>query len=104
MAMPNQAIQLYQKLVKEFGMPECPTLMNMGHVWYETPEEMAGDPDSPVSTAVFRPLSSDAVAQKMADYASGWLSSVLKQQPEPPASDPVARLQRVIKQAPKRTR
>jgi len=102
--MSNEAVQLYQKLVKEFGMPECPTLMNMGHVWYETPEEMGGDPDSPVSTAVFRPLSGDAVAKKMADYASGWLSSQLKQQPEPPAAEPVARLQQILRLAPRRSR
>ncbi|MCB9936231.1 MAG: hypothetical protein H6840_11130 [Planctomycetes bacterium] len=97
--MPNEAVQLYQKLVKEFGMPECPTLMNMGHVWYETPEEMGGDPDSPVSTAVFRPLSNEGVARKMADYASAWLASFITSEPQPPAAEPVARLQQIIKLA-----
>lgn len=102
--MPDEAVQLYQKLVKEFGMPECPTLMNMGHVWYETPEELGGDPDSPISTAVFRPLSNEAAAQKMADHASSWLSGFIRQEPEPPAPDPVARLRQIVQLAGKRPR
>ncbi|MCZ7607969.1 MAG: hypothetical protein M5U25_18290 [Planctomycetota bacterium] len=102
--MADEAAQLYQKLVKEFGMPECPTLMNMGHVWYETPEELGGDPDSPISTAVFRPLSNQAAAQKMADHASSWLASFVRNEPSAPATEPVARLQQIIKLAGSRRR
>ncbi|MCA8911936.1 MAG: hypothetical protein KDB82_09540 [Planctomycetes bacterium] len=98
--MPNEAIQIYQKLVKDHGMPECPTLMNMGHMWYETPEEVDGGAGDPVSTAVFRPLQDAQAAAKMAAYASEWLKKKVppENEPEPPAADPAARLQQIIRQ------
>ena len=96
--MPNEAIQIYQKLVKDHGMPECPTLMNMGHMWYETPDEVNSDADDPVSTAVFRPLPEAEAASKMAAYATDWFRQKQPTEPEPPATDPTARLQQIISQ------
>lgn len=96
--MPNEAFKIYEKLIKDHGMPECPTLMNMGHMWYETPEEVGGDGDDPVSTAVFRPLQESQAAAKMAEYAAEWLKQKGSSEPKPPAKDPAARLQQILGQ------
>jgi hypothetical protein len=99
-----EAAKLYQRLVKEFGMPECRTLMALGNQWYEAPEGMSDDPNEAISTAVFRLLSEDDYAAIMARHASQWCATFIapKKENPPPAKDPVERLKQVITQAGKR--
>ena len=92
--MPSEAVQLYQKLVKDCGMPECKVLMQLGDQWYQTPEEVADDPNEAISTAVFRVLPADELAQIMADHAFEWAKSFAPS--ETPAADPIQRLQQVV--------
>ncbi|MCB9895903.1 MAG: hypothetical protein H6839_15760 [Planctomycetes bacterium] len=98
--MSTDAIQLYQKLVKDHGMPECKTLMQLGNQWYETPEEANSDPNEAISTAVFRLLPQDQLAKVMADHAFKWAATFAGgAKPDP---DPVKRLQQVVALAGKR--
>lgn len=98
--MPNEAAELYQKLVKDHGMPECKTLMQLGNQWYQTPEDVNDDPNEAVSTAVFRMLPPDEMARIMADHAFEWAKSFAPS--ETPAEEPVKRLQQVVALAAKR--
>ena len=98
--MANEAAKLYQKLVKDHGMPECKTLMQLGEQWYETPEAVNDDPNEAVSTAVFRMLPADQMAQVMADHAFKW--AVTFAPDAKPDADPLKRLQQVVALAAKR--
>jgi hypothetical protein len=99
-----EAAKLYQRLVKEFGMPECRTLMVLGNQWYEAPEGVNDDPNEAVSTAVFRLLPEHESAAIMARYASQWCATFIAPNKEDPApsSEPNTRLNQVITQASKR--
>jgi hypothetical protein len=88
----SEAADIYLELVKQHGMPESPTLMEMGGMWYETPEEVDTDADDPVGTAVFKPLPPDVAAGVMADYAADWAKSFF--QGDLPA-DPIAKLKAI---------
>lgn len=83
------AANIYLELVRHHGMPECPTLMEMNGLWYQTPEDVDTDTDDPVGTAVFKPLQPAEAATLMADYAAEWAKAFF--QGELPA-EPVARL------------
>lgn len=102
--MSKEAAELYRKLVSEHGMPESKSLMEMGGMWYMIPEEVSTDPDEPVSTAVFRPLSPEQTAAAMALHASEWALTFVKpeNEQEPRSSEPVTRLKQVISEAGRR--
>jgi hypothetical protein len=97
-----EAAKLYQRLVKEFGMPECRTLMALGNQWYEAPDGVSDDPNEAISTAVFRLLSEDDYSAIMAKHASQWCATFVKSENPSPAKDPVTRLNQVIAHAGKR--
>lgn len=85
----TDAPAIYLKLVKDHGMPECPTLLEMNNIWYETPDEVDTDANDPLGTNVFRPLPPDVAAKLMADYATQWAGRFYKGDlPD----EPVARL------------
>ena len=100
--MANEASQLYQKLVKDHGMPECKTLMQLGDHWYETPEQDGGDPDEAISTAVFRIMQPAEYAQVMAKHSATWAKTFAGAAPT--NADPVATLKQVIELATKRSK
>jgi hypothetical protein len=102
--MPKEAAQLYRKLIDEHGMPESQSLMEMGGVWYLIPEEVNANPDEPVSTGVFRPLSPEQAAAAMALHASEWALTFVKPEAEsePRSNEPVTRLKQVIREAARR--
>jgi hypothetical protein len=100
----GEAAKLYHRLVKEFGMPECRTLMVLGNQWYEAPEGVNDDPNEAISTAVFRLLPEHESDALMARYASQWCATFIAPSKENPApsSEPITRLRQVIAQAGKR--
>ena len=102
--MSKEAADLYRKLIAEHGMPESKSLTDMGGMWYLIPEEMSGDPDEPVSTAVFRPLSPEQAAAAMALHASEWALTFVQpeNEQEPRSNEPLTRLQQVINEASRR--
>ncbi|MBZ0136190.1 MAG: hypothetical protein K8I27_07450 [Planctomycetes bacterium] len=99
--MTKEAADLYRKLVTEHGMPESNSLSEMGGNWYLIPEELSTDPDQPVSTAVFRPLTPEQTAAAMALHASEWALTFVKpeNEQEPRSKDPLARLKQVLREA-----
>ena len=102
--MSKEAAELYRKLVTEHGMPESKSLMEMGGMWYLIPEEMSADPDEPVSTAVFKPLTPEQAAAAMALHASEWALTFVRpdNEQEPRSSEAVTRLKQVIREAARR--
>lgn len=102
--MSKEAADLYRKLITEHGMPENKSLSEMGDMWYLIPEEMSSDPDEPVSTAVFRPLTPEQAAAAMALHASEWALTFVQpeNEHEPRSSEPVTRLKQVINEAARR--
>jgi hypothetical protein len=95
----SEAPKLYQRLVKEFGMPECKTLMQLGNQWYLAPEGVSDDPNEAISTAVFRILPAEECAGIMAVHAEKWAAGLKAKETAPPATEPVARLRQIIERA-----
>jgi len=97
-----EAPKLYQRLVKEFGMPECKTLMQLGNQWYLAPEGVSDDPNEAISTAVFRILPAEECAGIMAAHAEKWARGLKAPDAAKPATEPVARLRQIIARAEQR--